>query len=46
MTTEIFQGTPEQLKTRLDALILAETPTALQVVPTSAKSYYLIIWTA
>ena len=46
MTTELFQGSPIDLKTRLDALILAESPTVLQVIPTSEKSWYLIIWTA
>lgn len=44
MNTELFQGAPIELKDRVDAIILADTPTSLQVVPTGSKSYYLIIW--
>lgn len=43
MNTEIFQGAPEGLKTRVDEII-AGGATSLQVVPTGSKSYYLIIW--
>jgi hypothetical protein len=44
MTTELFQGNPQALKVRLDALITASSPTILQVIATSEKSWYLIIW--
>jgi hypothetical protein len=45
MITEIFQGTPEGLKARIDALIA--TPRVIyQVVALSSKSYYLILHTA
>lgn len=43
MTTELFQGPPVDLKARVDALILGGAVT-LQVIPTSDKSWYLIIW--
>jgi len=43
MSTEIFQGSPEELKARVDVLI-AGAATSIQVVPTASKSYYLIIW--
>lgn len=42
-TTEVFQGTPEQLKARIDALILA-LKVIDQIIVCSAKSYYLICY--
>ena len=44
MNTELFQGSPSELKERVDTIISDNSPTALQVVPTGSKSYYLIIW--
>jgi hypothetical protein len=42
MTTELFQGSPTDLKTKVDAIITGGA-TSLQVIPTSEKSWYLII---
>lgn len=45
MNTELFQGPPKELKDRVDAIITANpTISSLQVIPTSEKSWYLIIW--
>lgn len=43
MTTEIFQGTPKDLKARLDAII-ATPKTINHVIPLAEKSYYIIIY--
>lgn len=43
MTTEIFEGQPEQLKTKVDAII-AGGATSVQVVPTNVKATYLIMY--
>lgn len=43
MTFEIFQGNPQALKDRLDA-IKADLKTVNSVVPLSDKSWYLIMW--
>jgi hypothetical protein len=44
MDTILFQGTPQELKARIDTLILDETPTTVEVIVCSDKSWYLIIW--
>jgi methionyl-tRNA formyltransferase len=44
MTTEIFLGTPEALKARLDALIGGGS-TINQVVTTAQRGKYLIMYT-
>jgi hypothetical protein len=43
MTTELFQGTPADLKDKVDALISGGAVT-MQVVVLADKSWYLIIW--
>jgi len=45
MITELFQGNPQALKARIDAIILASAPTDLKIIPTSDKSWYLLMWT-
>lgn len=44
MKTELFQGTPQDLKKRVDEIILADTPTDLKVCTLGEKSWYMIIW--
>jgi hypothetical protein len=44
MSTELVQGSPQTLKERVDAIIVADTPTSLQVITLAEKSWYLIIW--
>lgn len=44
MTTEIFNGTAEKLKIRLDALIVGGA-TNIQVIPTTQNSVYLLMYT-
>lgn len=43
MTHELLQGTPKQLKDRLDAIVAA-VKTVHHVIPLADKSWYLIIW--
>lgn len=43
MTTELFDGTPEELKIRLDAIIAL--PATLNFVLQVAKGRYLIAYT-
>lgn len=44
MTTELFEGKPEDLKARLDAII-AGAATINEVVVTHQKGKYIIIYT-
>lgn len=44
MTVQVFDGSPEALKARLDALILA-TATIDFIFPSHQKGRYIIIYT-